>query len=177
MAHVPHQQVSAKMMMEFTCEMKARGQKVEAIRTNSKETLTYTQGATISYRKKKRTLAIQGKNETVQEINCLFCECQRRQWEQEHKQRQDEVEEAEKQLSQRQQEMSELIVYIMEWTSKHKTKERRRRILMKGEGRKARGERVETYTTTDERCGEILISEFKSALLGQICSKMPQSIA
>ena len=95
MAQVAHQQVIAKTMMEFKCEMKARGQKVDVIRTNSRETLTYSQGATISHRKKKRTLATQGKNETVREINCLFCECQRRQWEQEHKQQQDEVEEAE----------------------------------------------------------------------------------
>lgn len=176
MAHIAHQHVSAKLMKELKYEMNARGRNAEVIRANAKETLTYILGATISYRKKSKMLVIQGKSETVHETNRLFIECQTQQWKHEQMQKQDEKGADREQLSQRRQEVSELIVYIMEWTSKHTTKERRTRTRRRAELRIIRGDQMEPQTTSDEECEETLISEFKGALLKQICSKMPQSI-
>ena len=72
--------------------------------------------------------------------------------------------------------MGELLVFIIEWASAYPTKERKRRIMARGKHMQERGEGREQHMTIEEQCEDQLLTEFKGAILGQICNKMPQCI-
>ena len=136
----------------------------------------HTQGVTISYWQKKQTLVLQGKNEAILALGQLFEKSQKSKKNRKYEQNQNEISEAATRLDQRRKEMGELLVFIIERASKYSTKERIRRITAKAKRMHERGESKEWRMAIEEQCEGKLVTEFKTALLGQICSKMPQCI-
>ena len=92
----------------------------------------HARGVAISYWQGKQTLGIQGKNEDIQALGQQFAKCQKAKKNRKYEQRQSRISEAATQLDQRRREMSDLLVFMIEWASKYPTKERIKRITAKG---------------------------------------------
>ena len=176
MSHSVRRKIKVRTVNEFIREIEENGQRVEIEKANSDGMLMRAQGVAISYWQGKQTLALQGENEDIQAPGRQFEKCRKATKNQKYEQKRSKISEAATQLDQRRHEMSELLVFIIERASKYPTKEMIKRITAKGKRMQGRGESKHRHMTIDGKCEDKLITEFKSALLGQICSKMPQRI-
>ena len=179
MAHTIYRNTHVNTIEQYIRDVTEDGLKVSIKRDDQEGMLLKIQNATATYWHKTETLIFQGKRKAINECTWRL-EKSKQEWKlRRRKARQQRRTEVKEQLDKRQTEMSKLLVFIIEWDSKHSAEKRKQRLINREKRREINEEKENTKErnkTLEEQGEEVLISEFKSALLAHICGKMPQCI-